>query len=63
MNMIPCDQDCVNQVEGYCNLAGITSLKESTEKGCLYYQKGSPVKDPHLAADIPERFGNGTQTN
>lgn len=41
MNLIPCDKDCINQVEGYCNLAGITNVTGTTEKGCLYYQKGS----------------------
>ena len=36
MNLIPCDKDCINQVEGYCNLAGITNVTGTTEKGCLY---------------------------
>ena len=64
MNLIPCDEDCINQVEGYCNLAGITGVTTTIEKDCLYYQKGSPNQNEEcLPAHILESFGNRTKPN
>ncbi len=64
MNLILCDKDCVNQIDGYCNLAGITSVKGTTEKGCLYYQKGSPESaQSSSTAHILKSLGNGTNSN
>lgn len=41
MNLIPCDKDCINQVEGYCNLAGITNVTGTTEKAAFTIKKAA----------------------
>lgn len=64
LNLIPCDKDCVNQMEGYCNLAGITNVTVTTEKGCLYYQKGSPDSpEKSSSAHVLKSFCNGVKPN
>lgn len=64
MNLIPCDKDCINQVEGYCNLAGMTSVTGTAEKGCLYYQKGSLDKnEKSLSTHVLKSFGNRPKAN
>ena len=44
MNLIPCDKDCINQVEGYCNLAGITNVTGTTEKAAFTIKKAALEK-------------------
>ena len=37
MNLIPCDQGCKHQQEGYCTLNHIASLTSNTGAKCGYF--------------------------
>lgn len=39
MSLIPCDDDCVYQKDGYCQLDTPAAVTNHTEKGCVHYIK------------------------
>ncbi|MDQ5983640.1 MAG: hypothetical protein RUMPE_00664 [Eubacteriales bacterium SKADARSKE-1] len=39
MSLIPCDDDCLYQKEGYCMLEVPSIITNHTKKGCAHYIK------------------------
>lgn len=61
MNLILCGKKCVNQKDGYCTLKGVSML-QTTEKDCLYFQKGSPENiERNLLSQMPENLADGPE--
>ncbi|MFZ5352529.1 MAG: hypothetical protein ACOZCL_07335 [Bacillota bacterium] len=45
MILIYCTESCIYQDDGHCTLDTITSLKNTTEKGCEYYEENKKHHD------------------
>lgn len=49
MSLIPCDEDCLYQREGYCILDTPTVITNHTGHGCVHYIKGVEIPRPNNA--------------
>ncbi len=55
MSLIPCDEDCIYQAEGYCNL-DTPSAVTNHRGGCVHYIKASHLPTERRSVFKP---GNG----
>ncbi len=47
MNIILCDENCIHQKEGYCNLTCCQYVANSAENSCPYFCKDEKNKNNH----------------
>lgn len=61
MAIIPCSDNCIYQIDGYCHLELSSFVTNNTKDSCIY--KISPDNNLNSRTDCAKGFTNSADTN
>ena len=61
MSIIPCSDNCIYQIDGYCHLELSSFVTNNTKDSCIY--KICPDNNLNSRTDCVKGFTNSTDTN
>lgn len=52
MTLIPCDENCIYQQDGYCQLETFSIITDCSQDGCIHKISSENISSTHINSDI-----------